>query len=1069
MVISIASIFFAAQSRAQESTTTDQPSTEQTQDTADNDNLSDSSQSTDDSDEIEGTDVGTLGGEDVYYWDKREKQEDASDNPSNPDENLEDVIVAAGGLYNEEVIYRKDPKDIGDNQSTYTTIDKEKTLEITGWLPIRSREMEFDVGEQENCGLTEKIPLMSKSEYKSDVTVNVSSHTNNAYIDIIGDRKENDQDSFILSWYVAVHKDTGSLMATVPYDIADGVDTVSEAGRRQNINPYVIENGYETSKPLLDAGGNPIIDTRTGNNLVEPSYDYHKCEIIFKDNFNTTLQQYNPRGVDNSIIKGKILGKKGMKFHEWVRKMDNIRDYLAYEESARRVTQSFCDKGGFRNVNKCITFLSRDFHSCYLRSTGHDTNKSSNYALEYIKFFALKDRAGFKNMPFDYFKVDDLRHDPWMHTARLNTDAFVSCFSLGPEAKDSINVDLKSTSQYSNYFQSKEEIKNFALSIINGVEWPPSINPIFAEKEDPGAEAVGAVKTTCSLGKIGWLMCPIMKFLSKIADSLFKFLEGWMKIPPLRGDSDQAAYRAWVRIRDIGNVFFAILLMSVVVAQAAGGVFNRYNVKKMVPKLIVTAILINISFIITSLGVDISNVIGSSLISTIRSLSIPRSGIDGFDTWESITVGVAFAGGAAAGTYAVIASLAALLPMLITAVFSMLIVLLLLLLRQSLVIILIVIAPIAIATRMLPGTEKWYKKWKSMFIQTIMLYPAIALVFGGSYFASTVVTSSAVQQGGLSGALLAIFALSIQVLPLFISPIVLRLGGSVINSVGGTLKVRLAGAQNISTNAANSVADSVSDRLNTRAAQGSRFGGLRRMRMRRRAKKAFSQRELDRSQAKSAIDTPAGRFITSAVGGGLDSTERDKIKASLAAEAERVAQQDIKAAKLKVDRDPDIKNASTAAEANIIDMNKINDKSTDSSERIARMNNVVERGDLDHIHSLIDKLDQMSDTERRELAKAIQSSEVAKSAAHLIHPSALRDIANGEATVQSLYQGASRRGDYTSQKTASMQSEKAIRGMAAHLGHSELSAFKSTHYAASQNSKYSPNITDGASKAAGDL
>ncbi|MGO3702340.1 MAG: hypothetical protein ACTJG2_04135 [Candidatus Saccharimonadales bacterium] len=986
----------------------------------------------------EGVDVSDSPKEEFFYWDRRDGK---------------DVIIGKGSSFTKEVILEKDAKqEMGGDLETYTIAEgsTDEVLDIKGWLPISLREMEFDKGEQETCGLDPRIPLHDAGKARSNFTFNVSRYGETAYIDLISDGTEgsltNKSDNYLFSWYVA-HRDNDYL-ASIPYDIvrdnsSGGSARGADIAKKEAMKPYVEANGHSVEASGLRRG---------------PNFDYAQCEFSYKDNFNITLSRYNPEALDHSTIAGKLLGQKGMEFKEWVRRTDNLREYLAIEKSAREVTQAHCKPNKFTDTNLCHTELSKDFHKCYMRAIGYRPANTRHFSFEPIKDFerfkvSVPEDARDNSRP-------NIREDKWMHSIRANTNAFVSCFALGPEAKNLIDIDLKSFNDPS-FFEDTQQGEDFAQRIVNQTQWPSSINPLGGDENEEDA-ATPDPETTCSLGKMGWILCPVMSFLSKIADSLFGFLEGWMQIPPMIGSNEHAAFRAWTYLRDFGNILFATLLLGIVIIQVTGGTLSGYTIRKKAPHIAVTALLINISFILCSILIDVSNILGASLLSTIHSFSVPQVDVDGFSNWEAITTSVAFAGGALAGTAAVITSVAALVPMLITAVFSMVIILVLLLMRQALVIILVVLSPLAIATRLLPGTEQWFKRWKSLFIQMVMLYPAIALVFGGAYFASSIIMSSAAEQGGLNGALLAIFGLALQVIPLFISPIVLKLGGSAINSVGGMMRGKMSGAQSASIKAANSASENVSDRMNIRASQGGLLGANRRRKMRKSMKKSFRQREISRSQSAGTADTKVGRFVAGVAGGGLNKGRRDDIQAALAAEAEKLSQENIRAARLRIEDDSELLDKETALEASMEHAERALSSSTDLSERIAHMQKTVENGDVKAIDHLIDNLESMPPEQRREFAKSIDKSNVGKTAAHLSDPSTANSIADGSATVHGLHQAAAKRGAYSTQDTASRQSAQAMDSMKQHLSPEQLASFKKTYAAAADSGAYAQNMTKAA-------
>lgn len=1044
IIVSIVSLLFAAQSYAQPADTGDGSGDTNTTSPADTDNDSgadDSSKtggsSKGDSDAIDGIELTDSAFDEVYYWDMQENDAGTE----------EPVIIAAGGVYDKEVVFEKSDKSPGADFETYVPFKSpdDDTLEITGWLPVRTLELEFDAKEPEACAMDKRVPLMSKGGYVSDLTINVSKYGGNAYIDIIGDSKDGDMagvggnDSFVLSWFIAVGTEDGKYLASAPFDLVRGI--ILPLDQKMSIRPYVEEAGHSSY-----IGVRPLV-------WDDYKYDVYKCEFSFKNHFNTTLSKYSIHSLDHSTISRKILGEKGERFTDWVRRINNQRDYLAIEESARKESLSQC--ATIENTNQCQTTLSKDFHKCYMRAIGYKTSNRTHYAFEDIP-----NKLDTRKYGYEWFKVSEFKHEPWMHAIRENTDAFISCFEHGPAAAGAIDVDLKS---FSNpvIFKSTEESRDFAARIVDGTVWSNSINPIIGESEEDIVP--GQLKTSCSLGMLGWILCPVMNLLAKIGDSMFKFLEGWLQVPPLYGNDSSAAFRAWAYLRDFGNILFTILILGIIIVQSTGGTLSGYSIRKRVPHIAITAVLINLSFVLTSAAVDASNIIGSSVIEAVHSFLPPAVETEGPNNWEKIVDAVAFAGHAVAGTAAILASLAALIPMLIVSVFSLVITLILLLLRQALVIVLVVIAPLAIATRLLPGTEQWFKKWKNLFVQMIMLYPAIALIFGGSYFASQVIMNSGSEEGGISGNLLTIFGLAIQVIPLFITPIVMKMGGQVLNSFGGKLKGAMAGSQKATVNAANGGVKYMNNRLDTLAAQGKLpiVGGIRRRKMRREGRRGFNKREIDRAKMAGSADTTVGQFITKGVGGGFNKDSRDKIAAALAAEAEKLANEDIITSRLRLEYDKDINDPNSDLDSvNRRLLDALRNKSIDPAEAAAYIDKIAGSGDIEAVDGIME-IESLPPSARRALADAVEKYRLGDNAAHYRDSSGAIE---GGASVTDLHRAALARGDYSSEGSAARQSGQALESMSRHTeafsNPEDLRNFKRAYAAAAQKEVYSKYITE---------
>ena len=64
------------------------------------------------------------------------------------------------------------------------------------------------------------------------------------------------------------------------------------------------------------------------------------------------------------------------------------------------------------------------------------------------------------------------------------------------------------------------------------------------------------------------------------------------------------------------NLVLAVVFLLIIYSEATGngfGAMNNYSIKKTLPRLIIFAILINLSFYICAAAVDVSNIAGSSM------------------------------------------------------------------------------------------------------------------------------------------------------------------------------------------------------------------------------------------------------------------------------------------------------------------------------------------------------------------------------------------------------------------------------------------------------------------------
>ena len=292
------------------------------------------------------------------------------------------------------------------------------------------------------------------------------------------------------------------------------------------------------------------------------------------------------------------------------------------------------------------------------------------------------------------------------------------------------------------------------------------------------------------------MICPIVNFLAGLADKAYTFLaESFLSVSPemLKMDSSNATFVAWQRFLLFGNILFVIAFIAIIYSQLTSVGISNYGVKKMLPRLIIGAVLINLSFIICQAAVDISNILGYALKSLLANAAGTGTALDvgvsaTGDGWQGIAGTVLVAGGAAAvgvgAAGGITLALVALLGMLLSAVVSLIMIFFILVLREVLIVLLIVLAPLAFAAYLLPNTEQWFKKWQKTFTSLLLVFPVIGIVYGASSLASSVVTDLYSNTDDMLGQ---IVGAGILVLPLFVVPGLLKKSIDAVGSLGGKL------------------------------------------------------------------------------------------------------------------------------------------------------------------------------------------------------------------------------------------------------------------------------------------
>lgn len=305
----------------------------------------------------------------------------------------------------------------------------------------------------------------------------------------------------------------------------------------------------------------------------------------------------------------------------------------------------------------------------------------------------------------------------------------------------------------------------------------------------------GTERTSCKPEGIGWILCPISNAIAKMTDGLFDLVKELLRVEPILGSEDyqKNLQTAWGTMRNFANVAFVIAFMFIIFSQTTSIGLTNYGIKRMLPRLIIAAVLVNLSFYICAILVDLSNIIGIALQDLLMNLR--GSAVNGSDpdVWSnlasSVLAGTALTAGAV--VYTVIAApatlwaaVASLVIVLIPAILALLTAFLVLIFRQALIIVLIILSPLAFVAYILPNTESWYKKWQTVFVAMLVFFPLMSLVFGGSQLAASFIMASA-KTDTMVGFFMYVGALAVQVVPLFIAPVLLKLSGGILNRFAG--------------------------------------------------------------------------------------------------------------------------------------------------------------------------------------------------------------------------------------------------------------------------------------------
>lgn len=206
-----------------------------------------------------------------------------------------------------------------------------------------------------------------------------------------------------------------------------------------------------------------------------------------------------------------------------------------------------------------------------------------------------------------------------------------------------------------------------------------------------------------------------------------------------------AVSSGWTILRDVCNMFFILILLVIAFATVLN--IEGYSWKKLLPKMILMAVLINFSKLICGVVIDFAQVIMLTFVNGFRDigggnlatmLGIPdllKINSDSIDPVTTLTI---------AGTY-----LLALLYVIVS-IGVIVIILFVLVMRIVMLWILVTLSPLAFLLWSLPATSQYASKWRSQFTENVVSGPVLAFFIWLSFASATynVGDHSQVPNGG---------------------------------------------------------------------------------------------------------------------------------------------------------------------------------------------------------------------------------------------------------------------------------------------------------------------------------
>jgi len=574
-------------------------------------------------------------------------------------------------------------------------------------------------------------------------------------------------------------------------------------------------------------------------------------------------------------------------------------DHSGYQpsETWENTYFSTCQNYQWREDNTGVTCqthpeLSRDFEN------------TANLDTEYVKF-ALRNTSNYdtviKNFSNDKYDYDDLKfsddeiyrlYQDYLHdiygvssiTCSDNTLAGVGSYSArlwwASESKYSQNC-------YFNVDDDKKDIKvngvfvdskifgdeiglEEMLSRLNALNNTGAPEGSIVDQENSGGgitdDPSSGTGTTegdpcynAGVEGMSWILCPAINNMEYTASALDNTIQSWLSVEPELYNSDSSTYSVWEVMRNIANILMIIFLVVIIFSQLTGYGIDNYGVKRMLPRLIAMAILLNLSFIICQLAVDLSNILGVGLRNMFGSVGENLLAGSQFNMEEFIgniitgifaIVGVAgvaapiglsivtavSSGSAAMGVVIIVLAL-------IMVIVAILLFFIMLGARMIMIIGCIAISPLAFACFILPNTQSLFKKWWDVFKAALIIFPICGALGGLSYLIKAiVVTTDGIHLWMMVVALIAPY-LVFFLLPMLLKGALAAMGriGGALTSMGNAFRGGLRSGSDVvrETNAYKNAQTEAARRRQERSAQAT----VDRLKARKRQRGSLSERE----------------------------------------------------------------------------------------------------------------------------------------------------------------------------------------------------------------------------------
>lgn len=335
-------------------------------------------------------------------------------------------------------------------------------------------------------------------------------------------------------------------------------------------------------------------------------------------------------------------------------------------------------------------------------------------------------------------------------------------------------------------------IGNFSASGIDQSQ----IDDVLGEDESCEGQAY-------SVGfKLGWLLCGVIDGLGGAIEGIFNWILGYEEGQPgycnlvinigsgnestanCPAFNSESVRQTWGAFRTLANAFFALAFIYAIYQVLFASGNNAYLIRSMVPKIAAAAILVQLSFFLSSILIEFSNELGSYVSSVFDWVFQSQTGQEDWSPGailfgaddQSLLDHVLSSGFMVIGIVAAFVSLATIFS---TLALMLIVVFVVLVARKLLILIALILAPIAAITWIHPETDGFAKAWWQVFSKLLLMYPIIILLIKSGELMARATSGSGGPVEFDMVRFVAYFA------PFFLIPFSFKFAGGLIGQVAG--------------------------------------------------------------------------------------------------------------------------------------------------------------------------------------------------------------------------------------------------------------------------------------------